>query len=541
MSHLFDITDFGAVGDNKTKNTQAFRDAIDAASAAGGGTVVVPAGEFFTGAIHLKSNIHLHLVHGSKIRFSCDWRNEDDFPFVESRWAGTELWMYSPCVFGKDLENVSITGKGVFDGDPKEWWDYFFDELRGVEQEDEFPNSDRAKQLAELNKGRYEDTDCGGRGLGAMILRPPLMELNNCSNVRLDGFTNQNSPFWNTHLLYCENVTVHDVTFRNPNGSPNGDGLDLDSCRGVRVSNCFFDVNDDCLCLKSGMNDDGHRVGKPTEYVTITNCTMLRGHGGVVMGSDGAGGIRNVTVTNCVFSGTQRGIRLKSNRFRYSKFEDIRFDNIIMQDVMCPIVMNLYYTCGGNENNTHIIKDPGFIESIESTPRIRNIHISNVTARGKIAAAGIIVGLPEEPITGVTLDNVIIEGPPRDGACVPAMVFGLPEMNGDGIYGRNIRDLVVRNSTIGAAQGYAINISDIDGLELTGVRLGTGGDVPVVQLIDAKNVSIRNCRAGDGPAAFLATAGAECDAIELRDNRTGSRELTSTGDDVPEHAVITYN
>ena len=463
-STTFDIRDFGAVGDGKTKNTGAFRDAIGVCRAAGGGTVVVPPGTFLTGAIHLTSNLDLHLEPGSTVLFSGDF---DDYPTVESRWAGTELFMYSPLVFGKDLENVSITGRGTFDGNPKTWWDWFWKQCgaRVV-----VPVTDREKELARLNKGRYENTDCGGCGLEAQILRPPLMQLNNCRNVRLDGFTNQNSPFWNTHLLYCQNVTVHGVTFRNPPGAPNGDGLDLDSCNGVRVSDCYFDVNDDCLCLKSGMNDDGWRVHKPTENVTITNCTMLRGHGGIVMGSDAAGGIRNVTASNCVFIGTDRGIRLKSNRGRYNVFEDIHFNNIVMKDVMCPFVMNLYYTCGATPRTRDIVSDPGPRPVVDSTPRIRNIHISNVTARGRMAAAGVLIGLPEQPIENVTLDNVVIDAAKRDTPTQPAMAFNLDKMNGEGIFARHVKNLAIRNCDITVTKGPAINVVAGSEIDVSGTR-----------------------------------------------------------------------
>ena len=505
MTTHYCITDFGAVGDGRTKNTRAFAAAVAACGQAGGGTVVVPGGAFLTGAIHLVSNLTLHLEAGATVLFSDDYDNEEDFPFVESRWAGTELWMYSPLVFGKGLANVAITGKGTFDGNGKRLWDYFYARLDGVAMEDEKPSSDREKQLAKLNKGRYENTDCGGRGLGAMILRPPLMELNNCRNVRLDGFTNANSPFWNTHLVYCENVTVHDVTFRNPPGAPNGDGLDLDSSSGVRVSNCYFDVNDDCLALKSGMNDDGARVGKATENITISNCTMLRGHGGVVMGSDGAGGVRNVTVTNCVFIGTSRGIRLKSNRGRYSVYQDIRFDNIIMQDVMCPIVMNLYYTCGSTAKTHELVSDPKARPIVESTPQIKNIHISNVTARGRMAAAGVLVGLPERPIENVTLDNVIIDGDPRDEPCKPAMAFGLDEMLGEGLVGRHVKNLRIRNCDIAATHGPAISMTHADGLTLDGVQLTTKAEpnVPLIRLDNVRDVIIRMARPHAGERKFI--------------------------------------
>ncbi|MHC4562476.1 MAG: glycoside hydrolase family 28 protein [Planctomycetota bacterium] len=482
------ITDFGAVADGETKCTEAFEAAIAAMETRGGGTLIVPPGTFYTGPIHLTSNMTLQLEPGSTILFSDDIA---DYPFVETRWAGTELWIFSPLLFGKDLANVTITGKGIIDGNPRTWWEYF-DKV--MASDDTKPLGPLEEELAKLNKGRYENTDAGGGGLFAQFLRPPLLQLNNCRDVRLDGFVVQNSPFWNTHLVYCTNVTVHDVTFRNPNGAPNGDGLDLDSCCGVRVSNCCFDTNDDCLALKSGMNDDGFRVGKPTENVTITNCTMLRGHGGVVMGSDGAGGVKNVTVSNCVFIGTDRGIRLKSNRGRYSVFQDLRFENIIMQDVMCPLVFNLYYTCGATERTRHIISDPNPRPIRPATPWIRNVHIANVTARGHMATAGVLVGLPERPIENVTLDNVEIEGPPRDFAYCAAMAFGLPEMNGQGLWGRHVRGLTIRNSRITACSAEALTLINAEDIELTNVRLEAHSDTPVVRFDNVTGAHVGGCR-----------------------------------------------
>jgi len=518
MTDRFCVTDYGAVPNGQTKNTDAFRRAIEACSAAGGGTVVVPAGTFLTGAIRLKSRLTLHLEAGATLLFSRDF---DDYPTVESRWAGTELFMYSPLLFGKDLEDVAITGRGTIDGNPQAWWDYFYQQCgSGVVE----PATDREREFARLNRGRYENTDCGGCGLEAQILRPPLVQLNNCRHVRLDGFTVQNSPFWNTHLVYCRNVTVHDVTFRNPTGAPNGDGLDIDSCSGVRVSNSCFDVNDDCLCLKAGMNEDGHRVGKPTENVTITNCTMLRGHGGVVLGSDGAGGIRNVTVSNCVFVGTDRGIRLKSNRGRFSRYEDLRFTNIIMQDVMCPLVMNLYYTCGATDQTVEMVSDPNPRPVLPSTPGIRNVHISHVTARGRMAAAGVLVGLPEQPIENVTLDEVVIDARARSSPCKPAMAFHLEEMCGEGIHARHVRGLALRNCHVSAAKGPALHLADASDVELSGVKLEPReADQPAVRLERVDGASVRGCRGGAPDAPFLEVRGAGSRHVRFADNEVGDR------------------
>ena len=487
---VFLIADFGAVAGGEVKNTEAFAAAIGAVKEAGGGTVLVPPGVWLTGAVHLTSHMTLELQSGATILFSQDF---EDYPFVESRWAGTELWMFSPLLFGKNLENVTITGKGTIDGNPQKWWDYFQMVMAAGDAE---PLGDLEKQLAKLNKGRYELTDAGGGGLFAQFLRPTLLELNNCRDVRLDGFVVQNSPFWNTHLTYCTNVTVHDVTFRNPNGAPNGDGLDMDSCNGVRVSNCCFDTNDDCLAMKSGMNDDGARVGKPTENVTITNCTMLRGHGGVVFGSDGAGGVRRVTVSNCIFRGSDRGIRLKSNRGRHSVFEDLRFENIIMEDVMCPIVMNLYYTCGATPRTREMISDPNPREIIDSTPQIRNIHLANITSRGHTAAAGVFVGLPERPIENVTLDNVVIDVIPRDFPYCPAMAFNCPDdMNGQGLWGRHVKNLAIRNCRINVDCRSALELHDSQDIELSHSRLETRDDqVEPVVFDNVSDLTIHACR-----------------------------------------------
>ncbi len=224
-----------------------------------------------------------------------------------------------------------------------------------------------------------------------------------------------------------------------------------------------------------------------------------------------------MTVTNCVFIGSDRGIRLKSNRFRYSKYQDIRFDNIIMQDVMCPIVMNLYYTCGGTAENMEMIADPNYRDVLESTPAIKNIHISNVTARGHMAAAAVMVGLPEAPIENVTLDNVIIEGKLRDNPCTPAPCHKLPELFGDGLYGVHLKDLRIRNCDIDTPLGAPIQISQSEGITLDGVQLTTAGeaDVPLVKLDTVRDVMLRPARplSGERPAitqtdseaVFLAT------------------------------------
>jgi len=237
---------------------------------------------------------------------------------------------------------------------------------------------------------------------------------------------------------------VHRVTFRNPADAPNGDGLDIDSSCYVRVSDCLFDVGDDCLCLKSGTDADGRRVGRPTENVVVTNCLMRQGHGGVVMGSEIAGGIRNLVVSNCVFDGTDRGIRLKSRRGRGGTIEDLCFSNIIMRDVICAVVMNLYYACGISDAEERArlgSRSPQPVD--ETTPSIRNVAISGINAYDLRNTGAVLMGLPESPLTGISLSNCrfrLADGKPT-GA--PAMALDSPAEYDELIYSENVTDLAI--------------------------------------------------------------------------------------------------
>ena len=273
----------------RTNYTDVFKEAIEKCSKGSGGKVIVPSGKYLTGPICLKSNINLHIEDGATVLFS---DNFDDYPVVKSRWEGVECYGYSPCIYGENLENVSITGKGIIDGNGYRWWNEY---KKRRQHGQTTPISERDKEFEKLNKD-IDTSDCGGGGIGSFFFRPPLIQFNNCSNVLLERITARNSPFWNTHLLYCKDVTVKNATFQNPDDGCNGDGLDIDSCSSVNISDCIFDVNDDGLCLKSGIGKDGMRVNKPCENISINNCKVLRGHGGVVMGSETAGDIRNVKI-----------------------------------------------------------------------------------------------------------------------------------------------------------------------------------------------------------------------------------------------------
>jgi polygalacturonase len=436
------IRDFGGVGDGVTDNSKAFSDAIEQAGKNKGGKIIVPAGAYLTGPIHLKSDIELHLEKDAVIALN---DNFADWPAIKSRWEGVECYGYSPCVYGENLSNVAITGAGIIDGRGQAWWKEF---KRRKANKQTQPESERDREFAKLNKDT-DLTDCGGGGISSFFFRPPLLQFKNCTDVLIEGITTRNSPFWNTHILYCKKVTVKNTTFTNPSDGVNGDGLDIDSCDGVKIVDCNFDVNDDCLCIKSGIGKDGIRVNKPCQNVTVKGCKMLRGHGSVVMGSETAGSIRNIEISDCVFNGNDRGLRIKSRRGRAGTVENLTLNNITMKGVGCPIVMHLYYECGAKPEEVAAISDRQPRPITELTPCIRNVKVMNMTAENAQMAAAFMLGLPERPIENVLFENVKITLDKNGKPGRPAMAFGIKEMQGQGIITEFVKDFVQRNVSVG--------------------------------------------------------------------------------------------
>ncbi|MNW27625.1 Polygalacturonase [compost metagenome] len=420
---VYNIADYGVTQDGVA--TAAIAAAIEAASKAGGGTVVVPSGTFKTGAIWLKSNIELHLSPGAVLSFSTD---PEDFPMVESRWEGVRREVHSPCIFGKDLENVSITGSGTIEGNGQPWWDTF--------------------------RNRREELKAP---------RPTMIGFYNCKKVTLRDISLQNSPSWTINPILSYNVTVDNVSILNPADSPNTDGINPESCTNVRISNCNIDVGDDCIAIKAGTEDTAERV--PCENITITNCTMVHGHGAVVLGSEMSGDIRNVTISNCVFKQTDRGVRLKSRRGRGGTIEDIRISNIVMEDVICPFILNLYYFCGPRGKDKYVWdKNPYPIT--DETPCFRRIHFADITARNVHAAAGFLYGLAERYISEITFSNIDISMAKDAIPGKPAMMTGIEDMNNRGFYLGNVRDIRFQQVTIENHEGPAFYIENGEKVEL---------------------------------------------------------------------------
>lgn len=392
-----DMKQAGAKTDGKSVNTQLINATITRLSEAGGGTLFFPSGTYLTGAIRMKSNITLELEAGATLLFSTDF---DDFlPFVEVRHEGVMMKSFSPLIYAVDAENITIKGEGTLDGQGKAWWDEFFKVLvdlrdNGVRDVNKYqPMWDKVNDMSAIKSETNEDWhDTANR----RFFRPPFIQPIRCKNVRIEGVKIQNSPFWTVNPEFCDNVTVKGVTIHNL-PSPNTDGINPESCSNVHISDCHISVGDDCVTIKSGRDLQARKLAKPCENITITNCTMLSGHGGVVIGSEMSGSVRKVTISNCVFDGTDRGIRLKSTRGRGGIVEDVRISNIVMSNIEKEaLIFNLKYSKMPQEPKS------------DRTPVFRNIHVSGVTVVGVQTPINI-VGLEEAPVSDIVLRDIHIK------------------------------------------------------------------------------------------------------------------------------------
>jgi polygalacturonase len=502
----YDVRAFGALADGKTKATEAVRKAIAAASAAGGGTILFSGGTFVTGPIHLKSNITLSIDAGTVLKFSPDF--EDYLPMVRSRWEGTEVVNFSPQIYGEKVENVAIVGRGTIDGQGKPWWDLFRSMKAEFKKTGKWPADSRwQKEFARLNTDRADWPD-DRRMLEMGFLRPPMIQLLDCKRLTIEGVTLKNPPFWTVNPVYCDDVTVRGITIDNPDDSPNTDGIDPESCRNVHISDSHINAGDDCITIKSGRDKQGRKIGRPAENYTITNCTMLHGHGGVVIGSEMSGDARRIVVSNCVFEGTDRGIRIKSTRGRGGVVEDVRVSNIVMRRIRDEaITLNMFYTDAPAEPVS------------DRTPRFRNIHIEGVTADA--GQAGTLLGLPESPLEDVSLDNISITAP-------------------KGLVVRDARNIALRAIRINTTSGPAVVVERTEGLEVSGVRtLAPHQGTPVVDLVNVRRAFVRGSFPVPGTDPFLAVRGRDVASIVLGDNDFADIRTPAVvvGKDVPPNAV----
>lgn len=504
------IKDFGAVNGGYVVNTKAFADAINALTKKGGGKVIIPPGIWLTGPIILKSNIELHAETGSLIKFSTD---KTLYPIIETSFEGLNTWRCISPIYGKNLENIAFTGNGVWDGSGEAWrqvkkskltdeqWKKFV-ASGGVlnEKKDSWYPSEQylkgskgADQNIRLDLKTKEDFEAIHD-----FLRPVLVSIQNSKRVLFDGPVFQNSPAWNIHPLMIEDLIVRNITVRNPWYSQNGDGLDVESCKNVIIENSSFDVGDDAICIKSGKDKDGRDRAIPCENIIVRNNIVYHGHGGVTVGSEMSGGVKNLHVSNCTFMGTDVGLRFKSTRGRGGIVENIYISDIFMTDIPSQAIsFDLYYggksiaetlAEGGNKINTKMVPVN------EETPQFKNISIKNITIRGAYQAV---------------------------------FLQGLPEMN--------LKNIEISNLIAKAENGFSI--IDADGIKISNVKLDI--EKPTVfEIYNGKNMTFKNIEFTSTSDKAISINGEASKNIEFTSSpKLDFSKITTINEIVPKDAV----
>jgi polygalacturonase len=485
-----DITEYGAVGDGHFINTEAFAQAIQTCTEAGGGRVNVPAGIWYTGPITLENNVDLHIDKGAVILFSGKF---EDYKIIRTSWEGrAEVRCISP-INGKDLKNIAITGQGVIDGSGHLWrpvrkyevtelhWQKLLKLGGGVYDDGSrwwwWPSKEAVhgkKIVAELNK--KENVSLEEYAVVREYLRPVLISLIGCKNVLLDGPTFQNSPAWNIHPLMSENIIIRNIYIRNPWYSTNGDGIDLESCKNVVMYDCRFDVGDDAICLKSGRDKYGRDRGMPSENISIADCIVYHGHGGFVIGSEMSGGVRNILIRDCVFMGTDSGLRFKSKRGRGGIVENIFISHILMEDIPTDAIrFNMFYQNKEPrpEDKFVDVSEQDIPSVTEETPRFQKIYINDIVCK-KANRAVYLQGLPEMAIKQIELKDVFI------------------------------------------SSNYGFQCVDADSIKLNRVTIIPEKE-PAYSLHNSRNIELQNIEFSDNIKTMIEITGGRTDGIHLKD------------------------
>lgn len=464
-ARIYNMQDLGADNTGRQACTELINLTIKKAAAEGGGTIYFPAGNYLTAAIHLQSNITIELESGATLSFSDKF--EDYLPFVKVRWEGVFMQSLSPLFYAKNAENIAIKGRGKIDGQGHKWWA----ESRRIIQEIKdngktLSTNDLQQKWLDANNGvnvypYYEKT------LERKFFRPPFIQFLECKNILIEGITIVNSPFWTINPIGCDDVVITGVTINNPSGNPKGhntDGINPSSCRNVRISDCFISVGDDCITIKSGRDEDGRNYGRPCENLTITNCIMLAGHGGVVIGSEMSGGVKKVTISNCVFDGTDAGIRLKSSRGRGGIVEEIRVDNIVMNNIQKnAFIFDLFYDKGSKDEPVS-----------ERTPVFRNIHLSNITG-SNIKKVGYITGINEMPVNEISFSNINMTAT-------------------EGFTAKTATNIQFQNVDLAVTKGASYSFTECKNIVLDNVRSKAPlSGQAIIELHNTDNILINNC------------------------------------------------
>jgi len=383
----WNVKTYGAAGDGVTKDTAAIQKTIDACAMAGGGEVDFPTGTYLTGSLELKAHVHLVVPQGTIIQGSDD---PADYPLATARWEGMEKPAYLALIRAKDATDIAITGAGTVQG---------------------------GQTIGKLRNPRA----------------PTLIEPISCSYVRLDGITVHSHNIWTIHPTYCQNVAISNLTIESTGW--NGDGIDPDSCQHVTIDHCSFQTVDDNIAIKSGKGQEGVRVNRPSEDITISNCTFIKGYCSIAFGSELSGGIQNVHIQHCTFQRGRAALYLKSRPGRAGYIRNVTADDLLVgPEALLEIDINYRFT-----PDTQGVAGPAGLTKFE------NITINNARINGKSAVT--VVATTENPAEGITLNNIT-------GNCQQAWVF------------KNANDVTLSNIHVTGLQKDFLSLQNTTGTGL---------------------------------------------------------------------------
>ena len=433
-----DVTRFGAKGDGEHDDTHFIQAAIMACPV--NSRVYFPAGTYRITSLFLKSHIRIELAEGAELKAFTDREKFPTFPgmlqsydetdeYNLGTWEGNPLPMFSGIICGIGAEDVVIYGQGKINGNASKenWW----------------------KDPKVMN----------------IAFRPRLFFISGCKNVTLQGVTFCNSPSWTLHPYFSNDLKFIGVTVQNPSDSPNTDGLDPESCKNVEILGVRFSLGDDCIAVKSGKIYMGKKHKTPSENIHIRQCLMENGHGAVTLGSEMAGGVVNLTVEDCIFRHTDRGLRIKTRRGRGKDaiLSNIIFRNLTLDHVMTPLVVNCFYFCDP-DGHIEYVRSKEALPVDERTPQIRSLVFKNIEAKNCHVAGAFFYGLPEKKIQKVVMEHVHItyDENPQPGA--PAMLDGIEPCTKVGIFADNIEELIMHDVKVEGQEGEAFILRNIENM-----------------------------------------------------------------------------
>lgn len=432
------VRDFGAQGDVATDDTTAIQNAILACP--DGGRIKFPAGTYRVRPLILKSHVTLEFRKGAVLRADT---HEENFPLMPgdvrdvdsgkkvlvSMWEGDPKTCHQSLLSAFYAHDIHIVGQGVIDGNA-------------------------------LNSTWWQDVKRRREG------RPRLVFFNQCTDVNFHGILGRNSPSWHFHPFFCKNVGFYDIAVEAPANSPNTDGTDPESCDDVRYIGVRFSVGDDAIAIKSGKMYMGMKYKTPASNTLIRNCLMEYAHGGVVLGSEMGGGIRGLTVTQCLFVHTDRGVRIKTRRGRgkYAVVDGVEFSGVRMENVKVPFVVNMYYNCDPDGHTEFVSsKRPQPVD--DTTPYLGAFTFRDMECIDCEWAAGYFYGLPEQPIGSVTVENVSFTFKPDAAAGEPAMMDDVEPMCKTGLYFNCVNSVTLKNVTMTGQDGERViaeNVGEVN-------------------------------------------------------------------------------